>query len=109
MSRKYEEPTVTHREIVWVDTTHRMPAEKLARPGEKVYRVWTWLGISALADEPEKPELPARLVHGHNAFLEDYVHDWTLDARGFRYFSRIREKNEPTWIVVEYVAEESQP
>jgi len=72
------------------------PAPAVDLP-EKPSRVWT---LFRHTDENEPPELPIVPSHFHNAFLEDYVHDWKWRNGKFRYFSRVTEG--PVWLLLEY-------
>ncbi len=67
-------------------------------PVEEIKRVWTLYHYTDAAKPPVLPFLP---VHHHNAFLEDYVHDWNIRNGMFRYGSRVTTK--PVWVLLELV------
>ena len=48
------------------------------------------------------PELPYFPKHLHNAFLEDYVHDWNIygDNKKLKYYSRV--SNGGHWVLLEF-------
>ncbi len=66
-----------------------------------VDRVWT---LYLHTDKTTRPDLPYRPVHRVNAFAEDYIHDWNIDNRGFRYASRVTDA--PVWVLVEFKKEQ---
>lgn len=91
--KKYVEPTVTSQEV------HFVPETRVLSLPRKPYRVWTV--ISTMSEDPGVvPPLPMTPIHGFNAFLEDYVHDWNWANGKFRYYSRVALHN--IWILVEY-------
>lgn len=62
-----------------------------------VQQVWT---LCQYRDKAAPPALPYTPVHGLNAFVEDFMHDWNIDSkRAFRYGSRITDS--PVWVLVE--------
>ena len=70
----------------------------VALPNGEPDRVWT---LFKETDETRPPTLPIVPMHRHNAFAEDYMHDWNMDMKGrFRYASRITD--EPVWVLLEY-------
>lgn len=76
------------QEIVWVPPGRKI--QVLERPK----RVWTLFSES-------KPELPFTPIHNHNAFLEDFLHDWNMvNATTLRYYSRVALDS--VWILLEY-------
>jgi hypothetical protein len=86
-----EEAHIT-QELVWV-AARRVPMKR--RP----YRIWTLNNYS----KTDPPQLPMKLVHHVNAFLEDEIHDWTWEGDHIRYFSRsFGPEEEGRWIVAEY-------
>jgi hypothetical protein len=60
--------------------------------------VWTLLeGF----DQPEAtPTLPIVARHHHNAFLEDFVHDWRIEKGRLIYYSRVCQGG--CWVLLEY-------
>lgn len=63
-------------------------------PG-KPKRVWTvFPGVDR--DKPFTPK------HMSNAFLEDYVHDWTWRGDRLRYFSRVVDPEDSVWLFCEF-------
>lgn len=67
-------------------------------------RVWT---LYTHENPDVRPELPYTPVHHTNAFLEDYVHDWTHRGGFLRYGSRASEGK--VWILVEDLRPEPRP
>lgn len=88
-----QDPQVINQAVYWVSEDRRFPMDP-APPGTR-YRVWTLYST----DPNVRPELPMQPVHHHNAFLEDYVHDWNLNGGVFRYYSRAVHSK--VWILVE--------
>lgn len=73
--------------LLYVTKDRRLKVEK--RPK----RVWT-----LFEDAPTLPFVP---VHNKNAFIEDYIHDWTMiDETTMKYYSRV--VLDSVWILVEY-------
>lgn len=70
-------------------------AKPVPYDGPKPSRVWTWLN-----DSPVGPGLPAAPVHGVNAFLEDYAHDWNIRGGMFIYRSRVSDRS--CWVLLEF-------
>lgn len=64
---------------------------------EKPKLLWT---LALERDGNKEPELPIIPVHGRNAFLEDFVHDWNWSNGKLRYYSRI--SNGGVWLLLEY-------
>jgi len=67
---------------------HKIPVPK------KPDHLWTLYG---------EPNDDLVLMHGKNAFIEDYVHDWNWSKDNpeyIRYYSRITDGD--TWIVLIY-------
>ena len=64
---------------------------------ERPSRVWT---LYEYEDENTPPELPYAPQHMRNAFLEDFMHDWTWRNGQFRYFSRVTRGR--VWLLLEY-------
>lgn len=62
----------------------------------EVARVWTLLGETDQANPPALPFVP---MHGRNAFLEDWMHDWNIITGKFHYGSRIADHD--VWVLVE--------
>ena len=71
---------------------------------KKPDRVWTLFRPPEGWPE-EGPRLPIVPVHHHNAFLEDYVHDWNWRDGIMRYYSRVTIGR--VWLLLEYKTEES--
>lgn len=65
--------------------------------GEEPSRVWT---LYTFRDPDVKPPLPFSPVHHHNAFLEDYMHDWNVFKGAFRYASRALDGG--VWLLLEW-------
>jgi hypothetical protein len=91
-------PKVVDQEVVWV----RGVGDKV-RLKEHPYRVWTLYNeINPL----KKPKLPIQPKHNRNAFMEDYVHDWTYRNGVFSYNSHVmdaeRRDSDGAWILIEY-------
>ena len=98
----HKEPVVTRTEIVWVPESRC--AVLTAYNGKRPFRVWSLFWAT---DPSCKPEAPDVLVHAQNAFLEDYVHDWTMGGplsgtteMTLRYYSRVATSC--VWILVQY-------
>lgn len=89
--------------LVWiddaVDTGAMMPSyQPIDLPEEgKPHRVWT---LYCHTDKSKKPELPITPVHHKNAFLEDYIHDWSVHGNKFRFATRVTDKG--VWLLFEY-------
>jgi len=94
------ESKVLRQEVLWVPEDRRVPIQSKEELSGANLRVWT---LYLHTDPDVKPELPYIPQHQHNAFLEDYIHDWTHDrVRGcLRYGSRAMESK--VWILVEHV------
>lgn len=70
---------------------------------ERPYRVWT---VYTHMDQSTPPTLPLIPRHNHGFFLEDHIHDWTVPKPGkFRYFSRVVNKEEGVWLLLEWKEE----
>lgn len=80
---------------------HEGPDPKRVRSApctEKPKRVWTLFDQMGKPDEP--PTLPIVPRHHHNAFLEDFVHDWRIHDGRIIYGSRVTSGG--CWILLEY-------
>lgn len=66
---------------------------------ERPYRLWT-LYLNENKDNP--PQLPIIPKHLHNAFGEDYVHDWNCygNDKKLKYYSRVSNGNH--WLLLEF-------
>ncbi len=104
MSPSSYAPKVLRQEVLWVPADRRIPIESKVELTAANTRIWTLFST----DPDVKPELPIVPRHHHNAFLEDYVHDWNHDrARGcIRYASRASEGN--VWILIEHLERPSR-
>lgn len=65
---------------------------------EKPKRLWT-----LFASPEAQPTLPIVPIHHHNAFLEDYLHDWNWRNGELRYGSRVTSGR--VWLLLEYEQE----
>lgn len=97
---KYSAQKVVRQEILWVPSS-RLVEVNFTRDN-RPFRVW-----SLHENDPsKKPELPFNPVHHHNAFLEDYVHDWNIVNIGgkkmLKYYSRVALDN--IWILLEFTS-----
>lgn len=92
--RKYKEPEIIRQEVYWVPKDRRVPI-----PGDRPYRVWT---LFLETDPDKRPEIPAQVIHRHNGFLEDYIHDWNWRDGCLIYGSRAIESE--VWILLQYAA-----
>lgn len=95
---------IRRQELVFVEFYDRKPgmpskrAKPIALPDDEVpARIWT---LYKELDSDKRPKLPYHPVHNHNAFAEDYVHDWDVRDRKLHYYSRITET--PMWLLLEY-------
>lgn len=61
-----------------------------------VAAVWTLPHHTNPNAPPPQPFTP---THGRNAFLEDYIHDWTMQGRRFLYRSRVADRG--VWVLIE--------
>lgn len=94
------DPVVLRQEVLWVPEDRRVPiTSKVELTGANT-RIWT---LYLSSDPDVKPELPIVPRHHHNAFLEDYIHDWYHEkSRGYlKYGSRAAESG--VWILVEHL------
>lgn len=62
-----------------------------------IKQVWT---LYLHRDQFAPPALPFRPVHHHNAFAEDFVHDWNVRKGHFRYASRAIDGG--VWLLLEF-------
>lgn len=76
---------------------HRTPPVDVPGEQEKPARVWT---LYRHTDPDAPPPLPFVPRHHVNAFLEDYVHDWTWRAGRLHYGSRAVPGK--VWLLLEY-------
>lgn len=93
------DPVILRQKVLWVPADRRVPIDSTVELTGANTRIWT-----LFATDPDvKPELPIVPRHHHNAFLEDYMHDWNHEkARGYlRYASRAAEGS--VWILVEHL------
>lgn len=105
MPTRRSEPKVIRQEVHWVPENRRVFMGHKEHP----YRVWT---LYPHTDPNVRPELPITPVHHHNAFLEDYVHDWKMwpDAQRVPYLKYAsRAIDNCVWILVEFTDEKSNP
>lgn len=87
---------VTRQEVLWIPENRQISLD--GDLNGSTVRIWTLYHT----DPEAKPELPYTPVHGTNAFLEDYVHDWNHHKGLLRYYSRAIHSK--VWILVEYMA-----
>lgn len=89
------------QELLWipegVDTGAFAKLCRVAYTGPKPARVWTLLNECAQLIPPIMPFVPK---HHHNAFLEDYMHDWDIRQGMFHYHGVARDGN--NWILLEF-------
>lgn len=76
-------------EIHWVPESREVVLPSKIRP----FQVWTFLG----EEKPDKDVIP---THNHNAFLEDFIHDWVMMGSTLKYFSRVATHS--VWILIQY-------
>jgi hypothetical protein len=87
--------------LLWIPFATKGSAS-IARPvpvdftAKEVESVWT---LTSSRNPSITPVLPLHPVHGRGAFLEDYMHDWTVRDGSFVYRSRITDQ--PTWVLVQ--------
>jgi hypothetical protein len=94
--------SIERQEVLWVPETRRVELPVPDLSGKQM-RIWT---LYEYQDPGIKPILPYSPVHHHNAFLEDYVHDWHHEKGVLRYFSRVIHSN--VWILLEYFKPETR-
>lgn len=66
---------------------------------DRPYRLWT---LYLNEDQNNPPSLPIIPKHLHNAFGEDYVHDWNVygSSKKLKYYSRVSNGNH--WLLLEF-------
>ncbi len=101
-SRPWQGTDANERQVLlWIPFAPK-GALSVARPipvdftAKEVASVWT---LPSSRNPSIPPALPLHPVHGRDAFLEDYGHDWTVRAGNFIYRSRITDQ--PTWVLVQ--------
>lgn len=77
------------------------PPVEIPGVSKRPSRLWTMVH----ARDPDKsPALPVTPRHHHNAFLEDYIHDWNWrvkdDVALLKYYSRASDGR--VWLLLEY-------
>lgn len=89
------------REFVWLSplATEREFATRTITVHRKPDRVWTLLGHSD-RNRPPHPRLVP--VHGQTAFIEERVHDWAWKEGVLRYYSRVVDRRDGVWLLLEY-------
>lgn len=90
-------PKVVRQEVVW---TPGSPSK--VKVSEYPYRVWT---LYNEFDPKKKPHLPFHPVHNSNAFMEDHVHDWLWSNGVLSYHSRVIDKSDGCWLLIEFADE----
>lgn len=63
----------------------------------QIKKVWT---LYRYTDQNLPPPLPYLAVHNHNAWLEDFMHDWSIRQGQFHYGTRIMDRS--VWVLIEY-------
>jgi hypothetical protein len=86
---------VLSQAVLWVPESRHVELPGPERTAVNT-RVWT---LYPYSDPDVRPELPYQPVHNVNAFLEDYVHDWTHRQGILQYGSRV--SGGKIWILVE--------
>jgi hypothetical protein len=95
-------PVVLRQEILWIPEGRSVPRPDPVMTGADT-RVWT---LFTHLDPKVMPELPFVPVHHHNAFLEDYIHDWNHTNGNFRYYSRAMDSG--VWVLIEHLKRPSR-
>jgi hypothetical protein len=90
------ERKVLRQEVLWIPESRRVPFTGIVEGGN--LRIWT---LYPYTNPDEPPALPYRPAHHHNAFLEDYVHDWNVEKGFLRYYSRAIDSR--VWILLEHM------
>ncbi len=98
-------PKVVRQEVYWVNPVESRLIEM--PHGQRPYRLWS---LFRDEDPKVKPPLPILPSHRHNAFLEDYVHDWNEHVlvladkktrkHHIHYYSRITDTG--LWVLMEF-------
>jgi hypothetical protein len=81
---------------LWVPKPVKVMRPRVEYAGTKPFRLWT---LFTHTDQMCPPQLPFTPVHRENAFLEDYVHDWTIQDDVIVYASRVSDGD--VWILLE--------
>jgi hypothetical protein len=105
--RKKTKTKVVRQEVLWMtwEEIPSLPSKGKFKPVplaglKEPNRVWT---LYHETDFSKTPLLPINPVHNHNAFLEDWMHDWNVHGDKFFYFTRIMGRG--VWVLFEYTEE----
>jgi hypothetical protein len=94
--------TAMRQGLLWIPPAEDRGAFAMQAPpvpfdGPEPDRVWT---LYLHRDPNSPPALPFIPQHHHNAFAEDYVHDWNVFRGKFRYASRAIDGG--VWLLLEW-------
>ena len=89
------------RKLIWLEANRKR--EYKINLKENNFRLWVLIGENQV---DKAPDIPEKLEHQRNAFLESPMHDYSISNGKMRYYGNgiinVRGRERGTWAVIEY-------